>query len=213
MKFLTFTALVASATAMDEYYPSEINNDDLSMLPDCNSNSDCSEQFWPIGVSMTEFVSYGEGACISFERLGESFSKCLPSCLCGANLLAGGSPGAWEWTTYQCEGFEDGDYCNSVYEANADAFMTCMDKSDCREGEMCGMIPQMDWGVLEQRMPGETLINTSKCIYKEECGQEATLYGIPAYGQYWKCDMNDWDSAAKVVASVATLAAAATTLF
>ena len=48
--------------------------------------------------------------------------------------------------------------------------MTCMDKSDCREGEMCGMIPQMDWGVLEQRKPGETNIDTSMCIYKDQCG-------------------------------------------
>ena len=29
MNFLTYTALVASATAMDEYYPTEINNDDI----------------------------------------------------------------------------------------------------------------------------------------------------------------------------------------
>ena len=71
MKFFAYSALIASATAMgDEYYPKELNNDGMEAIQDCFSDSDCPEQYWPVGLDMSEFISYGPGACASFTRLG-----------------------------------------------------------------------------------------------------------------------------------------------
>ena len=219
MKFATYVALIATANAQDDVLrvsdAAPADDKGTDHLEDCNTSADCTPIQLPLGPQGSVYpvqLTQEQTACATWSRYGVAQSKCIPVCSCGLDTLAGTDADGEFYQPMVCteDNTEEGDGCQSLIKGNTAAFLTCEDDGCEVEGEKCGFLPYMDWGVFIEYRPDVLNIDTSICIPKESCDTKDIVFGTE---KYWCCDDDcldywgsDFDAAGRIVAGLATIA-------